>query len=73
MTNSTYLECMLPHSAVGRDVVSVVFAGQNSSETNVFVDRMCGYNRFGFPGSLCGACPDVSAMIGGDGMHSLAI
>ena len=59
VSNSSYLACTVPPSVVGRDVVRVVYGGQNSSEGDVFVDRMCGDNRHGFMGELCGDCPEV--------------
>jgi hypothetical protein len=60
-TNSSFLECTVAESAVGRALVSVEFGGLHS-ETNedIFVDRMCVENRYGFPGDQCGPCPQVS-------------
>ena len=64
VTNSSFLECTVPQSVVGRALVVVSFGGQQSDlREDVFVDRMCVENRHGFPGSACGACPPVSGLM----------
>ncbi len=59
LLNSTIIVCTAPGGVrVGQYPVVVSLNGQNSSGS-VTLDRLCGDQRFGVPGAVCGACPKV--------------
>ncbi len=52
------LECRVPLSPVGRQLVIVALDGHNSTQS-VFIERMCGEGYTGVPGRQCTLCPLV--------------
>ncbi len=58
LQDSTSLSCTAPPSVVGRFPVTVSLNNVTSSGS-VWLDRVCGADRFGMRGERCGPCPQV--------------
>lgn len=63
LSNSSWLQCTVGPSVVGRTRVVVSLNNQNSTQA-VNVDRLCGDDRFGLPGEPCSACPSSAQCVG---------